>query len=127
MPDGALLIVPPPSDPDTAESVSVGGAANCAVTAAVAPVIIVTVQVLPLQAPVYPENEARPDGVAVNVTTVVAGKVVVQVPPVAPAVITQLIPDGELVTTPLPVPPPLIVIPCVLKIASAMRGCDMPS
>ncbi len=80
-PVGALLIVPPPSDPDAADIARVGGAANCAVTAAVAPVTMVVVQVLPLQAPVYPENDARPVGVAVSVTTVLAGKVLVQVPP----------------------------------------------
>jgi len=52
MPSGALVIVPPPSDPETAVIVSVGGAANCAVTAVMAPVTIVTEQVGPLHAPV---------------------------------------------------------------------------
>lgn len=52
MPSGVLVMVPPPSDPDTALVVSVGGAANCAVTAVMAPVTIVTEQVEPLHAPV---------------------------------------------------------------------------
>ena len=52
IPRGALVIVPPPSDPDTALNVSVGGAANCAVTAAIAPLTIVSEQVKPLHAPV---------------------------------------------------------------------------
>ena len=60
-------------------------------------------------------------------TTAFGGNVVAQVPLVTPAVITQLMPDGALVTTPLPVPAPLIATPCVLKIASAVRPCDIAS
>ena len=51
-PAGELLSVPPPSDPVAADSVSVGGAANDAVTRAVAPGTMVTVQVTPEHAPV---------------------------------------------------------------------------
>jgi len=117
------VIVPPPWEPETVAIVSVGGAANCAVTVVIAPVTMVTLQALPLQAPEYPENELIPAGVDVSVTTLFAGNVVEQVPPTMPAVMTQLMPDGELVTVPVPVPPPLIVMPCVRKITSAVRGC----
>lgn len=112
-PDGVLLSVPPPSDPVAAASVSVGGAANCAVTTVLVPMTVATVQLVPEHAPVYPLNDERPSGVAVSVTTLLAGKVALQVPPEAPAVIVQLIPAGTLVTTPLPVPPPLTLTLCV--------------
>ena len=123
IPTGALVMVPPPSEPETVAMVSVGGAANCAVTLVIAPVTIVTLHVGPLHAPVKPENELMPDGVDVSVTSVFGGNVVEQVPPTTPAVITQLIPEGELVTVPVPDPPPLTVTPCVLKITSAVRDC----
>lgn len=122
-PDGELLIVPPPCDPTAADRASTGGAVNCAVTLFVAPGVIVNVQVDVMQAPLYPENDARPAGVAFSVTTTFGGNVVEQVPPVTPFVIVQLIPDGTLVTVPLPVPPPATAMPCVWKIASAVRPC----
>lgn len=52
IPSGALVIVPPPSEPEAAVNVSVGGAANCAVTATIAPVTIVSEQETPLHEPV---------------------------------------------------------------------------
>lgn len=126
-PPGALVSVPPPCDPSAAESVSVGGAVNCAVMLFVPPGVMVSVQVDALQAPEYPENELSPEGEALRVTTVFGGNVVTQVPLVTPFVTEQLMPDGILVTTPLPVPPPLSVMPCVWKIASAVRPSDITS
>ena len=126
-PDGELLSVPPPSDPAAAESVSVGGAANDAVILAVTPGTIVTVHVTLEQPPVYPENDDNPAGVAESETTVFGGKVVVHVPPVTPALMVQLMPDGTLVTSPLPVPPPVTVTVCVWNTASAVRPCDISS
>ena len=75
-PDGALLSVPPPCEPVAADSVSVGGAANDAVALAVRPGVMVTVHVTPVHAPEYPENDDKPEGVAVSETTVLGGKVV---------------------------------------------------
>jgi hypothetical protein len=58
----------------------------------------VQVVVAPLQAPPHPENaEPEDPAVAVRVTCVPAGKFAEQVE-------GQLIPDGELVTLPEPVP-----------------------
>ena len=62
---------------------------------------------------------------AVSVTTVFGGNVLLHVPPVMPAVIAQLMPLGALVMTPLPVPPPVIVMPCVLKTGCTVRPCDI--
>lgn len=126
-PDGVLVSVPPPSDPVTAESASVGGAVNCAVTLLVLPVTIVNVQVVPAQAPVYPENDDIPDGVAVRVTTVFGGNVVLHEPAATPTVMEQLMPLGELATTPVPVPPPVTAMPCVLNTGCAVRPCDSAS
>lgn len=124
IPDGALVKVPPPCEPVAAVKLSVGGAANCTVTLVIVPVTIDTVHVVPEQAPVYPENDDKPEGVDVSVTTVFGANVVAHVPPVVPAVIVQVMPAGLLVTRPLPVPPPVIVMPCVWKVASAVRPCD---
>ena len=55
-----------------------------------------------------------------NITTF-GGNVVEQVPPVTPFVIVQLIPDGTLVTVPLPVPPPATAMPCVWNGHGASR------
>ncbi|HYW50229.1 MAG TPA: hypothetical protein VE861_06470 [Gemmatimonadaceae bacterium] len=68
-----------------------------------------------------------PDGVAVSVTTVFGGNVVLHVPLVTPAVIAQLMPLGELVTTPVPVPLPVTAMPCVLNTGCAVRPCDIAS
>jgi len=66
-----------------------------------------------------------PEGVEVSVTRVFGGNVAEHVPPTTPAVITQLMPDGELAMVPVPEPPPLMTSPCVLKITSAVRPCDI--
>ena len=68
-----------------------------------------------------------PDGVAVSVTSVFGGKVLLHVPLTMPIVIAQLMPVGELVTVPVPEPPPLIVSPWILKITSAMCASDIAS
>jgi hypothetical protein len=56
---------------------------------------IVTVQLVPLQAPLQPIKLKLAAGVAVRVTGVPMAKLALHVPP-------QLIPEGELVTMPLP-------------------------
>jgi hydrogenase/urease accessory protein HupE len=56
---------------------------------------------------------------------VFGGNVVLQVPLTTPAVITHVIPVGLLVTTPLPVPPPVTVRLCVRNTGSADLGCDI--
>ena len=50
-PDGELVSVPPPCEPVAADSVSTGGAVNCAVTLFIVPGVMVSVQVLAVQAP----------------------------------------------------------------------------
>jgi hypothetical protein len=52
---------------------------------------------VPVQAPVHPAKEEPAAAVAVRVTAVPLGKLAVQVEP-------QLIPEGVLVTVPVPVP-----------------------
>jgi hypothetical protein len=71
-------------------------ALNVAVTEAAA--LIVTEQApAPVHAPLQPAKVAPLPGVAINVTTVPLAKFAVHVVP-------QLMPDGLLVTVPLPVP-----------------------
>ena len=67
--------------------------------------VMLTMQVsLPLQAPLHPEKLETLLGVAVRVTEAPPLKLLVQV-----ALLHWLIPDGLLVTTPLPVPVSLTV------------------
>ncbi len=64
---------------------------------------IVTVQApVPVQAPAHPENAELAPGAGVRVTCAPDAKLASQVVP-------QLIPDGLLVTTPVPVPDCAIV------------------
>ena len=70
---------------------------NVAVSAAGA--FIVTAQgPMPLQSPIHPAKVEPTSGVAVSVTTLPKGKLVLHVTP-------QLIPGGVLVTVPVPEPP----------------------
>jgi hypothetical protein len=124
-PVGVVVMVPPPAEPFAAAMVSCGGAVNCAVTARIVPVAIASVQVVPTQAPEYALKVASPLGVAVSVTVALAGNDVLHVPLSVPAVMVQLMPAGLLVITPVPVPAPVIVTPCVKNVASAVRGCDI--
>lgn len=110
-PSGLLVMLPPPADPVPADTVNTGGAANAAVTLLVTPGAVVIVQARPAHAPEYPENDDRPDAVAVSATAVLTGKFAEQLPLTIPAVTTQLMPDGILVTLPFPLPPPDTVTP----------------
>jgi hypothetical protein len=112
-PPGDVVIVPPPAEPLAAEMDSVGGAVNCAVTVRVVPVAIGNTQVAPVHAPEYVVKVERPDGVAVSVTVEFCGNDAAHVPLRVPAVMVQLIPDGLLVTTPLPEPAAVTETPCV--------------
>jgi hypothetical protein len=95
MPAGALVIVPPP-----VPLLVVVRANACALNVAVtdfAAVIDTTQAPVPLHAPVQPANVEPADAVGVSVTDVALLKL-------AEHVVPQLMPDGELVTLPLPVP-----------------------
>ncbi len=96
MPDGLLTTVPLPVP--ALVTVSVGGPpTNVAVT--VLAVLMLTTQVLvvPVQAPDHPPKVEPLAGAAVSVTEVFSAKLALHVVP-------QLMPDGLLVTVPLPVP-----------------------
>jgi hypothetical protein len=90
IPAGLLLTVPPP----TTVTESAKTWVNVAVTDSAA--LIVTVQIpVPVQAPLHPAKLQPEAGVAVSITEVPLSKVVEQTP-------GQVIPDGLLVTVPLP-------------------------
>jgi hypothetical protein len=76
-------------------TVRTGMAANVAVTE-LAPVNAMAQLAVPLQLPPQPENEEPDPAAAVSVTWVLAAKLALQVDP-------QLIPEGVLVTVPVPV------------------------
>jgi hypothetical protein len=93
IPDGELVTVPPllPILETARENVMGKNVAETLVFA-----FIVTVQApVPLHAPPQPANRQPVAGVAVKLTCVPTPKLALQVAP-------QLIPDGELVTVPLP-------------------------
>ena len=71
-------------------------AANCAVTA-LAEVMVTLQVVIPLQMPVQPLKKDPVDGFAMTLMQLAVLKVLVQVVPLE-------MPDGPLVTVPLPVP-----------------------
>jgi hypothetical protein len=96
IPVGVLVTVPVPAPALETVSVKV----SCAkVAVAVVAAVSVTVQdPVPEQPPPLQPPKVEPEaGVAVSVTTVPLGKLAEQVTP-------QVIPAGELVTVPLPVP-----------------------
>lgn len=96
IPAGELVTVPEPV-PATVRLIGKDAGMKFALTEVAA--FIVTVQVpVPVQAPLQPANREAPEvGVAVRVTLVPWMKLAEQVAP-------QLIPAGELVTAPEPVP-----------------------
>jgi hypothetical protein len=65
----------------------------------------VQAEVLPTQPPLQPPNDEVPTGVSVSVTVLPLAKLALQVP----AVLAQLMPEGELVTVPVPAPEKLTV------------------
>lgn len=106
MPAGELVMVPLPCDAGDGRTVSVAGmvAANPAPIVVVAPVVTITVQVLPPHAPEYPENAPLPPATELSVTATPASNDALHPPPATPFVIVQKMPAGELVTVPDPVP-----------------------
>ena len=94
-PVGVLVSVCPLAKPQL-PLMAVGEYVNVAVTFRAAVRLIVQLPV-PVQSPLQPEKKFPAAGAAANTTLVPLLKLAVQVPP-------QLIPDGELVTVPLPVP-----------------------
>jgi phage tail protein X len=104
IPDGLLVTMPEPVPLTvTARLKLTTGIAKVAVTNLA--VLIVTVQVVPVQSPLYPEKVELPAGVAVNVTDTPDVNAALQVP-------GQLIPAGLLVTVPVPAPESVTVSVC---------------
>jgi hypothetical protein len=96
MPAGDEVTVPVPVP--ALVTVSVWGVCVAKVATAVLAALMVSVQVpVPEQSPLQPLNIMPLSGVAVRVTTVLVLKVVLQVAP-------QLMPAGDEVTVPVPVP-----------------------
>jgi hypothetical protein len=98
MPAGELVTVPVPVPASVTVNANVVVVLNVAVTLSAALIVIVHVPV-PLQAalPVQPANVEPVPAAAVNITGVPLAKLALHVVP-------QLIPAGELVTVPVPVP-----------------------
>ena len=82
-----------------------GGGLNTEVTVFAWSIVTTHVNDVPEQAPLQPPNTAGDMGLAVSVTVVLKGKLVLQVG-------SQLIPAGELVTVPVPLPLLLTVRSC---------------
>jgi hypothetical protein len=109
MPAGALVIVPPPADPGPAVTVSrCGAAVNAALTVLVSALPMVTAHGEPVQAPLNPSKLPPLELPPISVTAAPASNVALQIPLATPALIVQEIPDGELVTLPVPLPDPVI-------------------
>lgn len=110
MPAGELTTVPPPAEPGPAVTVSRWGAAlNAALTADVTLLTTAIAQLPPVQAPENPSKLPLFELPPISDTVLPAANVALQIPLVTPAVIVQVMPDGELVTLPLPVPVPVTV------------------
>jgi len=122
MPAGTLVIVPLPVPLEGPTLTLKVWGAKAAVTARL-PFIVSAQDPVPVQEPLQPVNDWLPPGVAVRPTAIPAGKLAWQVPPVAPPlVMVQLMPAGELVTVPLPEPPPLTVTGNVSWLNDAVTG-----
>jgi hypothetical protein len=118
---GALVTLPLPTPPSAMEIVWVLGT-NEAVTDR-APFIVRAQEPVPVQEPPQPPNDWFAAGVAVRPTAMPAAKLAWQVPPLAtPLVMVQLMPAGELVTVPLPVPPPVTVTVWTSWLNEAVTG-----
>jgi hypothetical protein len=101
-------MMPPPADPAPAVTVSRCGAAeNAAVTAVVTLLTDCTTQLDPVHAPLKPSKLPLFVLPPISVTLTPASNVELQMPLVTPAEIVHAMPDGELVTLPVPVPLPL--------------------
>ncbi len=99
IPLGLLVTVPEPVPEKFRVSVTGGGpeVANVAVTEEFADRVTTQVVEVPVHAPDHPEKVEFAAGVSVSVTLVPEARLVLQLVP-------QLIPDGLLVTVPVPVP-----------------------
>ena len=128
-PVGELVITPPPADPAPAATVRrCGAAVNAAVTALVTPLDTEMTQLPPVHAPVNPSKLPLLVLPPISDTDAPAANVALHTPLVTPAVIVQEIPDGELVTLPVPLPAPLTAtMPAggTRYVNSATRGCDI--
>jgi hypothetical protein len=129
MPLGVLVITPPPLEPAPGAIVRrCGAAVNAAATAVVALLCTVMAQVAPVHAPANPSKLELLVPAPVRVTVLPASNVALQVPLATPALTVQERPDGELVTTPLPVPLPVNeIVPGVgtRYVTSAVRDCTI--
>lgn len=110
IPAGVLVTTPDPVEPEPGATVMrCGAAVKPTLTALVTPLTIGTTQVPPVHDPLKPSKVAPFDPPPISVTAVAASKLVLQIPLVLPAVTTQEMPEGELVTAPVPVPVLVIV------------------
>src|SRR5438552_2254003 len=121
MPAGELVTVPLPVPALLTVSAKVGRA-KVAVTVVAALRVTVQVPVPEQPPPLQPVKVEPAAGVAVSVTAVPLAKLAEQVAP-------QLIPAGELVTVPLPVPAGLTVRVnvCTVKVAVTVVAADRES
>lgn len=111
MPTGVLVTVPLPADPAPGATVSrCGAGVKPTLTALVTALTTDTVHVGPKQAPPNPSKLPFCVLPPISVTRLPASKLALQIPLVTPAVTVHAMPDGELVTAPLPVPLPEMVI-----------------
>ena len=100
-------------------------AVNVAVTARVSPREIAMTQLPPAQAPLKPSKLPLLVLPPMSDTDAPASNVALHTPLVTPAVIVHEIPDGELVTPPVPLPAPLMATtPAggIRYVSSATRG-----
>ena len=111
IPDGALVMVPPPRDAGDAVTLSVAEFAdelNPTPTVVVVAGTMIALHDAPLHALLNPVNEALPLLVATTATAVPDANAEEQSPLATPAVIVHEIPSGTLTTVPLPLPTLLI-------------------
>ena len=129
IPVGLLVMTPPPAEPAPAATVRrCGAAVNVAVTALVTALEKAIVQLPPMQAPLKPSKLPLLLPPPMSDTDAPASKVALHTPLVTPAVIVHEIPDGELVTLPVPLPAPLTdTTPAggTRYVSSATRACDI--
>lgn len=113
IPAGALVIVALPREVVVGVTVRVAGiaaATKVAATVVVVPGSTGALQFSPLHEPLNPANDPFPELTALSATTMPEANTAEQVPLVVAAAIEQEMPLGTLVTTPVPLPPPVTLI-----------------